>query len=76
MPLIETYSSPEATVLDPFAGSGSTLLGAKMLGRNWLAVELDGKYHAAAVKWLVEAGNQPGPPAAMRAPGMAARPRA
>lgn len=58
-PLIETYSGAGGTVLDPFAGSGSTLLAAKMLGRNWLGVELDRKYHAAAVKRLAEAGDQP-----------------
>ncbi len=59
LPLIETYSGAQATVLDPFAGSGSTLLAAKMLGRNWLGVELDAKYHAAASNRLAEAGNQP-----------------
>jgi site-specific DNA-methyltransferase (adenine-specific) len=52
MPLVESFSRPGDTVLDPFAGSGSTLLAAKMLGRKWLGVELDGKYHAAAVQRL------------------------
>jgi adenine-specific DNA-methyltransferase len=58
LPLIETYSSAQETVLDPFAGSGSTLLAARMLGRKWLGVELDGRYHAAAMKRLAEAGTQ------------------
>ena len=59
MPLVESFSRPGDTVLDPFAGSGSTLLAAKMLGRNWMGVELDGKYHAVANKRLTEAGSRP-----------------
>jgi site-specific DNA-methyltransferase (adenine-specific) len=55
-PLIETYSGPQATVLDPFTGSGSSLLAAKMLGRNYIGVELDVKYHAIACKRLASYG--------------------
>ena len=39
-------------VLDPFAGSGSTLLAARMLGRAYLGIELDAGYHAAACRRL------------------------
>jgi DNA modification methylase len=52
LPLIENYSASRGLVLDPFAGSGSTLLAAKMLGRNWLGVEMDAKYHSVATKRL------------------------
>jgi len=48
LPLIETYSSLDSTVLDPFTGSGSSLLAAKMLGRDYIGVEMDAKYHAIA----------------------------
>ena len=58
LPLIETYSGTQDTVLDPFAGSGSSLVAAKMLGRNWLGVELDGNHHATAMKRLAGEGNQ------------------
>jgi adenine-specific DNA-methyltransferase len=52
--LAETFSAPDSTVLDPFSGSGSTLLAAKMLGRNYIGMELDGKYHAIAQRRLAE----------------------
>jgi len=52
LPLIETYSGLQDIVLDPFAGSGSTLLAARMLGRKWLGVELDADYHAIASRRL------------------------
>jgi len=54
-PLIEAFSQSNATVLDPFAGSGSSLLAAKILGRNYLGIELDPAYHAVASERLAQA---------------------
>jgi adenine-specific DNA-methyltransferase len=54
LPLVETFSPAQGTVLDPFAGSGSTLLAAKMLGRSYVGIELDAKYHAIASRRLAE----------------------
>jgi site-specific DNA-methyltransferase (adenine-specific) len=48
LPIIETYSAPTHTVLDPFAGAGSSLIAAKMRGRNYLGIEMDKKHHAVA----------------------------
>lgn len=36
-------TNPGDTVLDPFAGSGTTLAVAQRTGRNWIGVELDQK---------------------------------
>jgi site-specific DNA-methyltransferase (adenine-specific) len=52
LPLVEAFSRPQGLVLDPFAGSGSSLLAAKMLGRDWIGVELDASYHAIASERL------------------------
>jgi adenine-specific DNA-methyltransferase len=52
LPLVEAFSAPGSLVLDPFSGSGSTLLAAKTLGRNYIGVELDPKYHAIASRRL------------------------
>ncbi|HEV3278444.1 MAG TPA: DNA methyltransferase [Terriglobia bacterium] len=54
LPLIETFSRAGGTVLDPFAGSGSTLIAARMLGRPYIGVELDARYHAAAIRRLAQ----------------------
>lgn len=52
LPMVETFSPPGGVVLDPFSGSGSSLLAAKMLGRSWLGIELDAQYHAIASRRL------------------------
>ena len=54
LPLIKTFSAPDAIVLDPFSGSGSSLIAARQLGRNYLGIEMDAEYHAIASKRLMQ----------------------
>jgi tRNA G10 N-methylase Trm11 len=39
--MVEEFSRPGETVLDPFAGSGTMLVEARLLGRNALAADID-----------------------------------
>ena len=43
-PLVESFSNPRDLVLDPFCGSGSTLLAARELNRRFLGIELSKQY--------------------------------
>ena len=56
LPLVETFSPTGGLVLDPFAGSGSSLPAAKMLGRDYLGIELDAGYHRIASQRIAESG--------------------
>ena len=46
--IITLLSAKGETILDPFAGSGTTTAVAKRLGREWIGVELDPGYAQAA----------------------------
>jgi site-specific DNA-methyltransferase (adenine-specific) len=54
--LIKMFSFAGDTVLDPFAGTGTTAFAALISGRNSISVEIEPKYVAMAQDRLREAG--------------------
>lgn len=42
--ILETYTEPGEVVLDPMAGTGSTIILASILGRHGIAVELEPRF--------------------------------
>lgn len=52
LPLIKAFSKEASLVLDPFCGSGSTLIAARKLNRRYLGIELDPGHHATASRRL------------------------
>ena len=56
--LVEMFvpNNPDIIVLDPFAGSGTTLVAAKKLGRSFVGVEMNPEYVALIHKRLEAIG--------------------
>lgn len=52
--VIALYTRPEDVVLDPFMGSGSTAIAAKLTGRYYVGYELSADYCALAQQRLAE----------------------
>jgi site-specific DNA-methyltransferase (adenine-specific) len=48
--LIELTTVENQVVLDPFAGSGTTLLAAKMLNRQYIGFENNPEYYQKAIE--------------------------
>lgn len=55
---IQCFCPESGVVLDPFCGSGSTLVMAKNLGRNFIGFDIVDEYCELAKKRLAKDGNQ------------------
>jgi len=51
-PIIKAFCPPDGVVLDPFCGSGSTLVAARQLGCRYIGIDIDAEYHHTAVTRL------------------------
>lgn len=58
MRLIEIFTDEGDVVIDPVAGSGSTLIAAYNLGRRGYGFEIKKEYYEAADRWLTEVKSQ------------------
>ena len=50
--LITAFCPAGGLVLDPFCGSGSSLVAARACGRGFIGIELDANHHAIAAERL------------------------
>lgn len=46
--LIRCYSKEGDTILDPFMGSGTTIMAAKQMGRNYIGIEINEEFYNEA----------------------------
>ena len=56
-PLIAAFCEPSGLVLDPFCGSGSTLVAARRIGRNFIGIELDAGHFLTASRRIQSTPN-------------------
>jgi len=50
--LVEQFTEPDDLVIDPFMGSGTTLVACEALGRRAIGVDINAEYCAIAAKRL------------------------
>jgi site-specific DNA-methyltransferase (adenine-specific) len=73
-PLIDAFCSPSGIVLDPFAGSGSTLVAASRLQRRFVGMEIDAQHYRTARSRLQKEAVTASTPSSARAAVTISRP--
>jgi site-specific DNA-methyltransferase (adenine-specific) len=56
--IVLASSNPADIVLDPFSGSGTTLVVAEQLGRQWLGCDTNTEYNQWAIERLENVGGR------------------
>ena len=56
--LIEDYTNPGDTILDPFMGSGTTGVSCVQTNRNFIGIEIEPKYYEIAEQRIKDAQRQ------------------
>lgn len=54
--LIQSWSNPGDTILDPFFGSGTTGKASELLGRQWIGIEINPEYEQIALGKTAQSG--------------------
>jgi site-specific DNA-methyltransferase (adenine-specific) len=57
--LLLDFTDAGDAILDPFMGSGTTLVACQKLGRHGIGIEIDPDYFEIACKRVEEASRQP-----------------
>lgn len=57
--LLRDFTSPDDSILDPFMGSGTTLVACQKMGRSGTGIEIDPQYFDVACRRVEEAARQP-----------------
>lgn len=57
--IIKMVTNPGDTVIDPFAGSGTSIIAAKICGRSGIGIDIDGKYKDEYKKRMLIEGELP-----------------
>ena len=59
MEIMNDFTSYGQSVLDPFMGSGTTILACEKMGRKGIGIEVNNEYFDIACKRVEEASRQP-----------------
>ena len=59
MEILKDFTNHGQTVLDPFCGSGTTIVACERMGRHGIGIEMNEEYFNLACRRVDEATRQP-----------------